>query len=151
MEISNPTRVERFWKKVDKDGPLWPEAPENLLDELKKCWIWIGAKDKKGYPNFVVAKGKTSKAHRFSFMLKWGWILPHPYQVDHKCVNPSCVNPYHLLCVHGRTNNERSNSPSAINKRKTHCKFGHQFSDENTIRKNGRRICIACEKDRGRL
>lgn len=151
MEISNPARVERFWKKVNKDGPYWTDAPESLFDELKKCWVWTGAKDKDGYPNFTVAKGKTSKAHRFSFLLKWGWLLSHPYQVDHRCNNPSCVNPFHLMCIEGYRNNEKSNSPSAINKRKTHCKYGHEFSDKNTKRYNGRRICIECEKEKGRI
>lgn len=148
MEILNPIRVKKFWEKVNKDGPLWEYAPDNLLDELKNCWVWLGAKDKDGYGNFTVSKGKTGKAHRYSFLLRWGWLLPHPYQVDHKCTNPSCVNPYHLLCIHGKTNNEISNSPSAINKRKYQCKNGHLYSRENTRLEQGRRICKQCEKEK---
>lgn len=140
MEIDNPVRVFSFWTKV-------------IVGDKDECWIWTGAKDRKGYGNFTVAKGKTSKAHRFSFLLHYGWILPTPYwQVDHdECNNPSCVNPYHLLCISHILNNEKSSSPSAVNKRKTHCKYGHEFSDENTIQSNGRRICIACEVERGRI
>lgn len=144
LEITNPKRVELFWQKVDKDGPI-------IVSDLGNCWVWTGAKDQKGYSNFTVARGKQAKAHRFSFLLAFGWLLPHPYQVDHKCNNPSCVRPSHLSLLLGKDNNEKSNSASAINKRKTHCKYNHPFDDNNTLRKYGRRICIQCEKDRGRL
>src|SRR5258708_2314691 len=108
METTNLLRVERFWEKVDKDGPIPEKSPE-----LGKCQIWTGAKDKKGYGNFTVAVRKTGKAHRFSFLLAYGWILEKPYQVDHKCENTSCVRPSHLICMLGKYNNEKSSSPSA--------------------------------------
>jgi hypothetical protein len=151
METTNPIRIKLFWSKVDKEGPSF--VPTDLYPEtnLGRCWLWKGALDQKGYPNFTVAKKKQAKAHRFSFLLQYGWILPHPYQIEHKCKNTFCVNPRHLVCLLGKVNNERSNSASAVNKRKTHCKYNHPFSDENTIRKNGRRICITCEKERGRM
>lgn len=137
METSDPVRVIRFWEKV-------------MVGPSDECWNWVGAKDCDGYGNFCVAVNEYSKAHIFNYVLHFGPI-PAGMQVHHKCVNPSCVNPNHLQLLTGPENNERSNSPSAINKRKTHCKFGHHFSKGNTIRKNGRRICIICEKDRGRL
>lgn len=118
-----------------------------LSDE---CWLWTGAQDRKGYGNFTVARNKTNKAHIFSYYLHIGSI-PKGLQVDHECNNPSCVNPYHLRLLTGTKNNERSNSPSAINKRKTHCCRGHEFSDENTKLYKSRRICIICEKAKERL
>jgi hypothetical protein len=42
------------------------------------------------------------------------------------------VNPDHLEVVTGAVNNARSNSPSAVNARKTHCNRGHEFTSENT-------------------
>jgi hypothetical protein len=117
-----------------------------LSDE---CWNWIGAKDTEGYGNLYIGKSKYSKAHIFSYIYHYGSI-PADMQVHHKCVNTSCVNPNHLQLLTGSENNEKSNSPSAINKRKTYCKYFHPFDEENTIRKNGRRICIACEKERKR-
>jgi HNH endonuclease len=156
METTNPIRIKLFWSKVDKEGP-YPEIRSEYIENsftdknLGRCWVWMGAKDQKGYPNFTVARNKTAKAHRFSFKLAFGWLLEHPYQIDHKCNNPSCVNPRHLFHLLGKDNNAKSNSASAVNKRKTHCKYDHEFSDENTIRKNGRRICITCEKERGRM
>lgn len=150
METHNPYRVELFYKKVDKFGPLF--CPNEIYSEnnLGRCWLWKGAKDGDGYSNFVVSKGKVAKAHRFSFLLAYGWILPHPFQIEHKCRVRNCVNPAHMLLLLGKYNNERSTSPSAINKKKTHCVREHLFSEENTCISCGKRYCITCEKERGR-
>jgi HNH endonuclease len=137
VEIENPMRIWSFWTKVIVDSP-------------GRCWPWIGARDSDGYGNFTTAKGVTRKAHIFSWVLHFGEI-PAGMQVDHECNHPYCVNPNCLQLLTGPENNERSNSASAVNKRKTHCKYGHVFDDANTLRKNGRRICIMCEKDRGRM
>lgn len=118
-----------------------------LSDE---CWIWTGAKDRKGYGNFCVAVGKTNKAHIFSYYLHKGPV-PKGLQVDHECNNPSCVNPDHLQLLTGKKNNEKSTSPSAINKRKSHCKYGHMYTRESTRFERGRRICKICEKEKGRI
>ena len=136
-ETNNPARVLRFWVKV-------------LVGLENECWLWAGAKDQKGYANFTVNKYKTGKAHKFSWILHFG-LIPAGLQVDHECNNPSCVNPNHLQLLTGYKNNEKSNSASAINKRKTHCIRGHKFDERNTLRKNGRRYCIICEKERGRM
>lgn len=121
-----------------------------MVDLPDKCWVWVGARDKDGYGNFCVGKKKYSKAHIFSYALHFG-IIPVGLQVDHKCVNPSCVNPNHLQLLSGKENNEKSTSPSALNKRKTHCKRGHHLYGDNIVKKNGRRICISCERERGRM
>ena len=142
MEVNNPLRVKRFWLKVNKQGSIPKKHPE-----LGRCWEWSGAQDLKGYGNFTVGKRQTGKAHRFSFLLAFGWILKHPYQVDHKCENTSCVRPSHLICLLGWKNNEKSSSPSAVNKRKTHCVHGHKFTESNIIRNSkGHRRCKACRE-----
>jgi hypothetical protein len=33
----------------------------------------------------------------------------------------------------------------AINARKTHCKRGHEFTEENTVKRNGTRSCRTCK------
>ena len=126
---------ERFWSKVDKNGP-------------NGCWVWTGC-TRKGYGRFKVGE-KTVDAHRLS--LEWHRGTPLPIyepgkslEVDHLCRNPSCVNPAHLELVTHRTNNLRSGNVSGQNARKTHCIRGHEFTPENTKpHPNGGRCCIAC-------
>ena len=70
--------IELFWSKVDKSG---------------ECWLWTGAKTKKGYG--VAWDGKrTQKAHRVSFYLAHGYMPD--LCVLHTCDVPNCVNPAHL-------------------------------------------------------
>lgn len=136
MEIENPLRILLFWSKV-------------IVGNKDECWNWIGAKDKKGYGLFTVGKRRCGKAHRFSFLLHWGWITSAGH-IHHKCNNTSCVNPYHLKLISNKENNELSTSPSAINKKKTHCIRGHPFDEYNTKRENGHRRCKICERERSK-
>ena len=86
--------VERFWAKVDASAD---------------CWVWTGADNakKKPYGCFYTgvgpSKGKVY-AHRFSYMLTTGELLPREIQVDHRCTNTLCVNPAHLQPTTNREN-----------------------------------------------
>ena len=118
----------RFWSSVD-------ELPNG-------CWRWLGSTDRGGYGSFQVA-GETFMAHRAAWFLTFGrW----PTQtLDHLCRARNCVNPDHLENVSMRENSLRSDGPTAINARKTHCRAGHEFTPENTYDNGqGNRKCREC-------
>lgn len=123
----------RFWSKVQRgDG----------------CWQWTDAPSAAGYGYFGYGgrNGTKVPAHRIAYELAVGPI-PLGKQIDHLCRNRRCVNPAHLEAVTQRQNLLRGLGSSALNARKTRCKRGHPFDDENTyMDRAGRRQCRACRR-----
>lgn len=122
------------------------------FDLASGCWPWLRS-GSKGYGRLVV-RGVRKLAHRYFYEEMRGPI-PSGLTLDHLCRNRACVNPWHLEPVTVRDNVLRGNGLSAVNARKTHCKRGHEFTEENTrhlsYRPVGRgRICRACERRRDR-
>lgn len=114
-----------------------PGAPD-------ECWPWRGYVEKSGYGRFKVA-GKPRGAHRVAYALAYG-DPPSHLVVDHKCRNRSCVNPAHLEAVTNAVNIARGARGS-----QTHCKHGHEFTEENTyFAERGERVCRTCNRDRQR-
>jgi hypothetical protein len=128
----------RFTAKVNEDGPIPSFAPH-----LGPCWIWIGATHPKGYGRFMFFKGKVGQAHRWSYEHYVGPI-PDGLDIDHLCRVRNCVNPEHLEPVTNLENHIRAGL--AV----TECKFGHEYTPENTYRRPGRssKECRACIKER---
>ena len=91
--------------------------------KTETCWIWQGKKDY-GYGR-VGMNGTHHRAHRLIYEALKGPI-PEGLQLDHLCRNRSCVNPNHLEPVTGAQNCRRGIGS------KTHCKHGHEFTEENT-------------------
>lgn len=67
---------------------------EAKINKTESCWLWIGAKDTKGY-GALTSNYKTLRAHRYSYLLHRGPI-PEGLHVCHSCDTPACVNPDHL-------------------------------------------------------
>ena len=95
------------------------------------CWEWQIAINENGYGIFSHHEYGNVLAHRLSLHVV-GRPVPVDMTVDHLCRNRACVNPAHLEIVTQRVNALRGEGCFAQNARKTHCKHGHEFSDENT-------------------
>lgn len=77
----NLTPIERFWSKVNKDGPVPAHRPE-----LGACWSWNGPQDDRGYGRFG-----SQKATRVAWELAEGDPVPDDKIICHACDNPNCV------------------------------------------------------------
>ena len=131
--------VERFRTKFHCGDPL-------------KCWEWEGTRGSRGYGQFKWydswrSKFRTIGAHRFALYVAMNTVLDKEIFTDHTCMNRNCVNPSHLRAVSILTSNtENANTAPAINKRKTHCIHGHEFTADNTATYRGWRYCRECKR-----
>ena len=84
--------VERFWKKVDKDGPTPAHCPE-----LGPCWCWTAGRSRFGYGRFQM-DGRARYAHVVAYLLTYGEPPAETPFITHLCDggNIGCVRPSHL-------------------------------------------------------
>lgn len=137
--IRRTTTLDSFWRRVDKTAP-------------GDCWIWTGYVGKNGYGSLAsrlspVPSG-TRLVHRVSWELANGKPIPEGLHVDHLCRVTTCVNPDHLEPV-GVQENVRRGLHGEL---RTHCKYGHELTPENTqydAKRNCRR-CRTCARTWGR-
>ena len=129
--------IKRFWPKVQK---------------TKTCWNWTGARNRTGYGAFT--DGTTLRAHRWSYEYFVGPI-PCGLVLDHLCRNRLCVNPEHMEPVTNKENIMRGVGAPAKNAAKTHCKYGHEFTESNTYCRKTPfgiwRSCRACDRRKGAI
>ncbi len=79
-------------------GPKPTPASIRLFRHVVKtdsCWLWIGAKDSKGYGRMTVDR-KSAGCHRVSYEIHNGEI-PRGLSVCHRCDVPACIRPDHLF------------------------------------------------------
>lgn len=100
--------TDRFWAKVDKQGP-------------DDCWVWLACTDGAGYGRINQGGGQNKMvfAHRVSWKLHYGPI-PEGMCVLHGCDVPGCVNPGHLF-LGTRTDNMRDSISRGRNLPKGFC------------------------------
>lgn len=75
--------ISRFWEKVEIRSPLL-------------CWEWKAAILQSGGYGAFRLKGETKRAHRVAYFLSKGDLDP-ALELLHKCNNPRCCNPNHLV------------------------------------------------------
>ncbi len=90
MSLFTPNDLYRFWTKVKFSNG--------------GCWEWTAATRVGGngarYGMFNMHNWEGNRcwlAHRIAYMIKSGENIPDGLLVRHKCNNPICVNPNHLI------------------------------------------------------
>lgn len=134
------TPQQRFDEKVNQSPGLGPNGD---------CWEWQAfINPSSGYGVFRMEKQQMG-AHRASYLLHTGPI-PDGMVVRHRCDNPICVNPAHLLVGTDFDNmRDMALRGRGWQQLKTHCPKGHEYTPENTYiqpSKPNFRFCRICKK-----
>lgn len=154
-----PSPEERFWAKVNRNGPTPEHNPG-----LGPCWLWTGTKFRNGYGLFFVSavhgSEKRALAHRYAYEQSVGPI-PDRHDLDHVChsTDPECaggwtcphrccVNPAHLRPATRRQNLLEGAGQTIPSRHaaKTYCPQGHPYNEENTESYYGERRCRECRR-----
>lgn len=114
-----------FWQKVVIGGDT-------------ACWPYVGQRIKRGYGRY-----SDILAHRFAWMAVHGEVLAEETVVRHRCDNPPCVNPAHLVA-----GTQAENMQDVVQRTfAAACKNGHPRRPETTaVTRKGHRRCIICDR-----
>lgn len=128
------TLTERFWEKVDVQGPT-------------DCWLWTATRTQAGYGSFRIGSltdgtRRKEMAHRVAYMLANNTDIPAGKVIMHSCDNPPCVNPAHLsvgsYSENGKAAYDRKRRVSTVKPREGHPRAKLTEAQVAYIRKTGK-------------
>ena len=131
--------AKRFWKKVNKNGPVPEYAPH-----LGRCWLWTGATTPASYGLFRVGR-RLVYAHRWAY-----GSIPDGLETDHLCRVRRCVRRSHTELV-THQENVRRGEVGITNRSKMHCPAAHRYDEANTYHYRGGWYCRMCRRERERV
>lgn len=138
---------ERFWSKVNKDGPIPAYRPD-----LGPCWLYTGNTPKLGYGLFWL-DGTKIGAHVAAYQFTVGPV-PTGKELDHRCRVKRCVKtirdehgPAHVDPVTHLENMRRAQPDAICLDDVATCLHGHPLLGDNLyIYPSGKRDCRTCRR-----
>lgn len=116
---------ERFWEKVDKNGPICEELGS-------RCWMWLGSKSKYGHG--LIGAGRRGLTSLGTHVVAWKFMygdIPDGMKVCHLCNNSSCVRVEHL-CLGNSADNTKYMMKSG--------RWGNQYKNSGNTYIHGSQI-----------
>lgn len=96
----------RFWEKVE-------------IKSSEECWEWKAAKNKKGYGVFGKrVSGKSVTLYSTRVLSRFRGDKTDGLVAMHKCDNPSCCNPSHVIMATAKDNTKDMIEKNRDNRRK---------------------------------
>lgn len=137
-----------IWMKKSMRKPItWSETPCKY-PELTNCWSCTSDKPQSdGHLKRTVNK-KTKSMGRIIYEQYFQCSILPKYVVRHKCDNPICVNPEHLLLGTQRDNNNDTKLRNRERKAngETHYKAKLTWNNVDFIRDNPQLSCVELSK-----
>lgn len=134
-----------MYKRKRKSQLEWELHLISQLAPVGECLEWQGYVEPKGYGT-ITRDRKSLRVHRCVYKIVKGKISKLKV-LDHLCRNKICANPDHLEEVKSGVNVLRGQGLAAKNLLKTHCKWGHEFTKENSYSEPNKkqRRCRKCK------
>lgn len=88
--------------------PVIDRLMARVIEDENGCWIWNGARNRHGYGQITLS---AEEGHRLAHRVTYEHFvteIPTDLELDHLCVTPSCVNPWHLEPVTHLVNVQRA-------------------------------------------
>lgn len=136
----------------EKAAELRKPFPKASIGKLiGPCICWSGAWDDRGYGRqWWPAEQRVRGAYENAWEMVHGPV-PDGLELDHLCMNHSCINPAHLEPVTHQENMRRAGEAGLLGtgqSRKTHCPQGHAYDASNTYSppSGNERQCRICRR-----